>query len=165
MTTFAQIEPDPHKRLETVSAWTVLPDLIPANQGESGVVELTELLSGRGVGVEACVFTVAEAETLVRRGGAERFRRIVVEPMESDPADACDHAVAMEAVLSKAGVRLEQVHHGMGSASWPVLRQAIARGHGIRTGLEDVDLLPDDTAATGNLALVRAAVDLLAAAP
>lgn len=160
MTTFAQIEPDPVRRLETIDAWTVLPDLVPANQGEEGIVELTDLLVARAVGVEACVFTVDDAETLVRRGQVERFRRIVVEPMEADPDEACRHALAMEEVLARAGVLLEQVHHGMGTASWPVLRQAVARGHGLRTGLEDVDVLADGSPAGGNLALVREAVRL-----
>lgn len=158
MTTFAQIEPDPRRRLDTISSWTELPDLVPANQGEDGIVELTELVAARGVGVEACVFTVADAEMLVRRGGVHRFRRVVVEPMEADPATACDHAVAMELVLRESGVALEQVHHGMGPASWPVLQQAVGRGHGIRTGIEDVDVLPDGGPAAGNLALVEAAV-------
>ena len=161
MTTFAQIEPDPARRLETIRAWTELPDLIPANQGEDGIVELTELVAARGVGVEACVFTVADTETLVRRGGVDRFRRVVVEPMETDPDEACAHAVAMERVLRDAGLAPEQVHHGMGPAAWPVLRQAVVRGHGIRTGIEDVGDLPDGTAAAGNLALVEAAMAIL----
>ncbi|WP_344203473.1 3-keto-5-aminohexanoate cleavage protein, partial [Aeromicrobium alkaliterrae] len=126
-----------------------------------GIVELTELLASRGVGAEACLFTVDDAELLVRRGEVERYRRIVVEPMEADPAAGCEHALAMEAVLLRAEIRLEQVHHGMGPASWPVLRQAVTRGHGIRTGLEDVADLPDGGPADGNLALVRAAAELL----
>ena len=63
-------------------------------------------------------------------------------------------------MLARGGVGLEQVHHGMGPSSWPVLRQAVARGHGIRTGLEDTHELPDGTTATGNLDLVEAAVAL-----
>jgi uncharacterized protein (DUF849 family) len=157
MTTFAQIEPDPVRRLETIAAWAVLPDLVPANQGEEGIVELTELLAGRGVGVEACVFTVDEAELLVRRGGVERFRRVVVEPQEADPTAACDHAAAIEEVLAAGGVTLEQLHHGAGPATWPVLLRAVERGHGIRVGLEDTSLLPDGSLAPGNRALVEAA--------
>jgi uncharacterized protein (DUF849 family) len=37
-----------------------------------------------------------------------------------------------------------------------------ARGHGIRTGLEDTPVLPDGTPAPGNGALVAAAAELLA---
>ena len=158
MTTFARIDPDPARRLASVGAWAVLPDLIPANQDEDGIVELADLLAGRGVGVEACVFTVADVHTLVRRGGLHRFRRVVVEPVDEDPEQACAHAAAMEAALTAAGVTLEQVQHGVDAASWPVLRRAVERGHGIRTGIEDVHTLPDGTPAPGNADLVRAAV-------
>ncbi|MDD7922307.1 3-keto-5-aminohexanoate cleavage protein [Actinomycetospora chibensis] len=81
MTTFAQIEPDPAKRLATVSSWAELPDLVPANQGEDGVVELTDLLLARGVGVEACVFTVAEAEGLLGRGRGHRHPGAAPDPV------------------------------------------------------------------------------------
>jgi uncharacterized protein (DUF849 family) len=163
MTTFAGIEPDPRRRLAAVESWSVLPELIPANQGEPGILELTEVMAARGVGVEACVFTVAEAEELVRRGGVARFRRVVVEPMESDPDEACAHAAAMDEVLRAAGLSVERVHHGVGAASWPVLRQAAASGHGVRTGIEDVGTLPDGSDADGNVALVRAAAAILRA--
>ena len=64
--------------------------------------------------------------------------------------------------LAEGGVRLEQVHHGDGIASWAVNRRAVARGHGIRTGLEDTLYLPDGRVASGNGELVVAARELLA---
>jgi uncharacterized protein (DUF849 family) len=67
----------------------------------------------------------------------------------------------MEAALADAGVRLEQVHHGDGIASWAVNRRAATRGHGIRTGLEDTPVLPDGRLAAGNGELVAAAAALL----
>jgi uncharacterized protein (DUF849 family) len=160
MTTFAQIEPDPGRRLETITRWSELPELVPANQGEEGIDELTDLLLARGVGVEACVFTSADAGKLLRRGGVDRFRRIVVEPIESDPSIACAHALEIEEMLLHARVALEQVHHGVGRSSWPVLRQAALRGHGVRTGLEDVSELPDGRLAASTVDLVQAAVAL-----
>src|SRR5262249_10170302 len=44
LSTFADIEPDPVRRIEQIAAWTELPDLVTANQGEDGIVELCELL-------------------------------------------------------------------------------------------------------------------------
>ncbi|WP_224386582.1 3-keto-5-aminohexanoate cleavage protein [Pseudonocardia sp. ICBG1293] len=160
MTTFAQIEPDPARRLATVAAWDELPDLVPANQGEDGITELTDLLVARGVGVEACVFSVADVERFLERGRHDRFVRIVVEPMEPEPSAACDHAVRMESLLAENGVALEQVQHGMGAATWPVLRQAVQRGHGFRIGLEDTGELPDGRVAAGNPELVEAALTI-----
>ena len=65
--------------------------------------------------------------------------------------------------MAAAGIGLDQIHHGDGIASWAVNRRAVARGHGIRTGLEDTPVLPDGRAAAGNGELVAAAAALLAA--
>ncbi len=86
----------------------------------------------------------------------------MVEPLDLDPDDAVSHAEAIERVLAEGGVRLEQVHHGDGIASWAVNRRAAERGHGIRTGLEDTPVLPDGRLASGNGELVAAAASLLA---
>lgn len=85
----------------------------------------------------------------------------MVEPLDADPDDGVAHAEAIERVLAESDVRLEQVHHGDGVASWAVNRRAIARGHGIRTGLEDTPVLPDGRTAAGNGELVAAAARLM----
>ena len=85
----------------------------------------------------------------------------MVEPLDPDPNAALAHVEAIERELVAGGVRLEQVHHGDGIASWDVNRRAVARGHGIRTGLENTPVLPDGRLASGNEELVAAAVLLL----
>jgi uncharacterized protein (DUF849 family) len=85
--------------------------------------------------------------------------RLVVDP---DPHDAVAHAEAIERALAEGGVRLEQVHHGDGIAAWAVNRRAVARGHVIRTGLEDTIVRPDGRVASGNGELVTAAASWLA---
>jgi uncharacterized protein (DUF849 family) len=161
LSTSADIEPDPRRRLELVAGWTVLPELVTANQGELGIAELCEHLVGRGVGIEAGLLSVADAESFVRSGVAERCVRALVEPLDADPEGAVAHAVAIEGILADAGIRLEQVHHGDGLASWAVNRCALSRGHGIRTGLEDTTVLPDGHPAPDNASLVRAAAAMI----
>jgi uncharacterized protein (DUF849 family) len=161
LTTSAAIEPDPERRLELVAGWAELPELVTANQGEPGIVELCELLLTRGVGIEAGLLALADAHAFVASGIADRCVRVLVEPLDADPDAAVRHAAAMEQVLAEAGIALEQVHHGDGIAHWAVLARAIARGHGIRAGLEDCPLLPDGTPARGNAELVRAAAAML----
>jgi uncharacterized protein (DUF849 family) len=157
LTTAADVEPDPRRRLELVAAWTELPELVTANQGETGIVELCEHLIGRGVGIEAGLLTLADAEAFVSSGLASRCVRVLLEPLDADPADAVAHAAAMEELLARAGVSLPQVHHGDGVASWAVSERGFRRGHGIRTGLEDTVLLPDGRLASDNAELVRIA--------
>jgi uncharacterized protein (DUF849 family) len=161
--TSAGIEPDPDRRLELIAGWTVLPELVTANQGEDGIVELCEHLIARGVGIEAGLLALGDAEAFVRSGLADMCARVLVEPLDADPEAAVAHAAAMERVLEDAGVTLEQVHHGDELASWAVNERALERAHGIRTGLEDTTVLPDGSPALDNAALVRAAAAALMA--
>lgn len=164
LSTSAEIEPDPARRLALVEGWTQLPDLVTANQGEPGIVELCEALIARGVGIEAGLLALADAELFVGSSLPGRCVRVLVEPLDADEGAATAHAAAMEDVLVRGGVTLEQVHHGEGIACWAVNRRALDRGHGIRTGLEDCPVLPDGSPAPDNAALVRAAAALIAEA-
>jgi uncharacterized protein (DUF849 family) len=161
VTTFAAIVPDPRERLSLVSSWTELPDLVAANQGEAGIDEVSEVLARRGVGIEACVLSTSDAERFVRKGGHDRFVRLVVEPLLEDVDEALALDAEMEALIAAADVRLPQLHHGIGAASWQVSRRALARGHAIRTGLEDTSVLEDGSAATSNVQLAVAAAALV----
>jgi len=161
LSTSAGIEPGPRRRLELIAGWLELPELVTANQGEDGIVELCELLLARGVGIEAGLLSVADAEVFLASGLVPRCVRVLVEPLDSDPDAALAHAEAIERVLNDGRIALEQVHHGDGIASWAVNRRAAARGHGIRTGLEDTPVLPDGRPAAGNGELVAAAAALI----
>ena len=152
---------DPERRLELIGGWHELPELVTANQGEEGIVALCEHLLDRGVGIEAGLLSVADAEALAESPLVDRCTRVLVEPLDPDPESAVDHAAAMEAVLVEARVELEQVHHGDLVASWAVSERGARRGHGIRTGLEDTTVLPDGTPARDNAELVRTAAGLL----
>lgn len=163
LTTFAAIVADPGERFRIVEAWEELPDLVTANQGEPGIVDLCEHLLARGVEIEAGLLTLEDARAFVRTGLASRCRRVLIEPLDTDPDTAVHHAAGMEDIVVSAGIVLEQVHHGYGIASWAVNRRALNRGHGIRTGLEDTAVLPDGEPARDNAGLVAAAVQLISA--
>jgi uncharacterized protein (DUF849 family) len=163
LSTSATIVADPEERRRIVEAWEDLPDLVTANQGEPGIIELCELLLSRGVAIEAGLLTMGDATAFVASGLAGRCRRVLIEPLDLDPATAVRHAAAMEAIVVSAGIMVEQVHHGYGVACWAVNRRALDRGHGIRTGLEDVTVLPDGSPARDNTDLVTAAMALVRA--
>lgn len=161
LSTSAGIEPDPERRRELIADWTELPDLVTANQGERGIHDICELLEERGIGIEAGLLSLDDAHSFVESGLAPRCERVMVEPLDPDPDDAVAHAESIEQTLDEGGIQLEQVHHGDGIASWAVNRRAVARGHGIRTGLEDTTVLPDGRPASSNGELVAAATSLL----
>ncbi len=65
LTTSATIVADKNQRLGMVEAWEEMPDLVTANQGEPGIIDLCEVLLSRGVGIEA---------GLLKHGGRTGFR-------------------------------------------------------------------------------------------
>ena len=163
LSTSADIEADPQRRLELVAGWTELPELVTANQGEPGILELCEHLLGRGVGIEAGLLRLDDARAFVASGIADRCVRVLIEPLDADPGTAVAHAAAMEQLVIDAGVELEQVHHGDDVATWHVMERAVSRGHGIRVGLEDTTVLPDGSRPAGNGELVSVAAEMLGA--
>jgi hypothetical protein len=114
LTTSAEIVGDPGERFSIVEAWEEMPDLVTANQGEPGIVELCELLLARGVGIEAGLLSLEDARAFVRSGLAGRCRRVLIEPLDADPDTAVQRAAKMEGIVISAGITLEQVHHGDG---------------------------------------------------
>jgi uncharacterized protein (DUF849 family) len=161
LTTSATIVTNPEERFRIVEAWQQMPDLVTANQGEAGIVELCELLLSCGVGIEAGLLSIEDAQAFVHSGLASRCRRVLIEPLDLDPIAAVQHAAAMEETVISAGITLEQVHHGYGIACWAVNRRALTRGHGIRTGFEDVTQLPNGSPARDSADLVAAAVHMI----
>ena len=67
-------------RAAAIAGWTERPDLVSLNFSEEGSVELAELLSQRGIGIEAGIWTVQEACVKAAGSGlAGRPWRIPVE--------------------------------------------------------------------------------------
>ena len=105
LSTSAAIESDPERRAALVAAWTELPDLVTANQGEDGIVALCEQLLERGVGIEAGLLELADARAFAGRPElAARCTRVMLEPLDADPDDAVAHAAAMEELIAEAGI-------------------------------------------------------------
>jgi uncharacterized protein (DUF849 family) len=154
LSTSAVIESDPRRRVSLISRWEVQPELVTANQGEVGIVDVCELLRSRGVGIEAGLLCHKDAERFVRSSVPEYALRVLVEPLDVDARTACEHADVMESILAANGVELSQMHHGDGVASWAVNERALERGHDVRTGIEDTGQLPDGTDAADNAALI-----------
>ncbi|HEY2551187.1 MAG TPA: 3-keto-5-aminohexanoate cleavage protein [Streptosporangiaceae bacterium] len=164
VTTGAWIEPDLDRRIAQVSEWTE-PDYATVNLSEDGSLEVMQALLRAGIGVEAGVWTVADAELLLDSGLASRMLRICIEPVEVSRADAVELVRAIHGVLDHGGAAAPRLQHGDGEATWILIEDAIARGIGTRVGLEDTFLMPDGTTAQSNAELVRAARALGAGHP
>jgi uncharacterized protein (DUF849 family) len=159
VTTGAWIEPDLAHRIALVAQWTE-PDYTSVNLSEDGSIELMQALLAAGIGVEAGVWSVADAELLVRSGLTGRLTRVLVEPLGSSPREALAEVAEIHRVLDAAEVAEPRLQHGDGESTWPLIRDAIARGLDTRVGFEDTLLLPDGRPAGSNAELVAAAREL-----
>lgn len=164
VSTGAWIVPDAAARFEAVKDWEVLPDFASVNFGEEGAVELATLLLSRNVGVEAGLSAAADAEILMRSGLAKRCIRTLIEPQEQTMESALANVRAIEEVLQSFNGKLSLLLHGTEATVWPLMDEAIARGYGVRVGLEDTLVLSDGGLARSNVELVDEAVRRVSAA-
>jgi uncharacterized protein (DUF849 family) len=156
VSTGAWIEPDLERRLELVRAWRA-PDYASVNLSEPGAGEIMEALLDAGVGIEAGVWSVEDAERLAASGAGGRVTRILVEPVEAGAAGAVPIVEDIHDALDGLGLAAPRLQHGDGDAAWVLLSDAIRRGLDTRIGLEDTLREPDGAPTTGNVALVRSA--------
>lgn len=159
VTTGAWIEPDLAHRIGLVGQWTE-PDYTSVNLPEDGSIELIQALLAAGIGVEAGVWSVADAKLLARSGLAGRLTRVLVEPLGVTARDGLAEVAAIHRVLDDAGVDVPRLQHGDGESTWPLISDAVARGLDTRVGFEDTLLLPDGRPAASNAELVAAAYEL-----
>jgi uncharacterized protein (DUF849 family) len=159
VTTGAWIEPDLERRLELVRAWRA-PDYSSVNLSEPGATEIMKALIRAGVGIEAGVWTVEDAERLAASGLGGDVTRILVEPVEVPAADAVGLVEDIHTTLNGLDITAPRLQHGDGEATWVLLTDAVHRRLDTRIGLEDTLHGADGERAAGNEALVRAAREL-----
>jgi uncharacterized protein (DUF849 family) len=156
VTTGAWIEPDLGRRLELVRAWRA-PDYATVNLSEPGAAEIMKALIEAGIGIEAGVWTVADAELLAASGLGDRLLRVCVEPTDISAAEAVAFVDDIHAVLDRSGLTAPRLQHGDGEAAWILLADAVRRGIDTRIGLEDTLHEPGGELTTGNEGLVHTA--------
>jgi uncharacterized protein (DUF849 family) len=159
VTTGEWIEPDLKRRSEFIRRWRS-PDYTSVNLSEAGSVDIMRVCLEAGIGIEAGICTVEDAEKLVESGLGPRLTRIMIEPVEVPVADAIALVDDIHSVIDLHGLTAPRLQHGDGEATWVLLADAVRRGIDTRIGLEDTFYDPDGTLTSGNSALVRAAVQL-----
>jgi len=155
VTTIAAIERDPKRRVTLVRKWTEKPDFVSVNWSEEGAPALASALVELGIAIEVGIWTVEDARHFTASDFAKFCLRVLVEPVEQRTTEALASAATMVEILAETGLPL--VVHGHERTTWPVLRWAVAHGHGIRIGLEDTLELEGGKRAKDNAELVAAA--------
>ena len=157
VSTGAWIENDEVQTRKCIARWNELPDYASVNLSERDAPAIIEVLRHRGIGIEAGVASVADAERLVKLPGHDRVLRILIEIEEQDQGVACQLAEDIGAVLDRGGLRRPILLHGFDATVWHFVELARRRRWSTRVGLEDGKHLPDGTIASDNAALVAAA--------
>lgn len=152
LTTSADVDPDPFARAAAVRAWLRAPDFVSVNLSELGWAGIVRAALHAGIEVEAGLATPGDADELARSPFAHQVVRALVE-VEGGADEA-------RAIADRIPPEIPQLWHGYGERTWEVLRAAIAAGHAVRVGLEDVLTLPGGSPAQDNAALVAAAAAL-----
>jgi uncharacterized protein (DUF849 family) len=140
-------------RVAAVRAWRSPPDVVSLNLAEDGAIELGSALLAGGIGIEAGVFTLADAERLLAAPWASAVHRVLVEVIyEHDDAAAVELARAIDAHV----VVLERprLWHGDARANWAVVDAGLVAGVDVRVGLEDTLIGRDGGPAPNNAAQV-----------
>ena len=162
VSTGAWIEGDGRRTLAAISGWRELPDYASVNLEEPGAAEVMHLLRQRGVGIEAGLASVADAERLVSLDRSSHALRILIEVAEQEANQARAVADGIHTVLRRAEVRRPLLLHGIDATMWDFVALAARRRWSTRIGLEDGSRLADGATASGNAALVAAAARVFA---
>ena len=162
VSTGAWIESDETRTRDCIAAWRELPDYASVNLSERDAPAVIGLLHSMGVGVEAGLATVADAERLVALADCRRALRILIEIEEPDLVRADAVADGIAKVLDQAGVWRPILLHGSEATVWHFVKRAHEMRWSTRVGLEDGSQLPNGQTAAGNAALVSETVRLRA---
>ena len=163
VSTGAWIERDEQRTLAAIDGWRELPDYASVNLSEAAAPAVIARLRQRGVGVEAGLASVADAERLAAlKLGGFAFR-MLIEVSEPDVGEALAVVDGIENVLNRAGVRRPMLVHGLDVTVWRFVTLASERRWSTRVGLEDGATLPNGATAPDNAALVAAAAACFAA--
>lgn len=160
VSTGAWIENDVSLTRERISAWSLIPDYASVNLSETDAPFIFSLLETKGVGIEAGLATVEDAELFVTLPQRHKVFRVLFEIEEQNLKQAQTTLEGIQAVLAEASVRRPVLLHGFDATVWHFVRVARSNRWSTRVGLEDGCMLQDQSIAASNAHLVAEAVAL-----
>jgi uncharacterized protein (DUF849 family) len=154
------IAPGGRARQQLIRAWRVLPDYVSVNLIEEDAPEIMAIVLGKGIGIEAGLWSVSDAERFVTLPDARRCVRVLIEINEQDIEVGRKVAHDITAVLDRSDIRIPRLLHGLDATKWPLYGEALRLGLDARIGFEDGETLPSGQKAGSNAELIRAAREL-----
>lgn len=140
-------------RVAAIRAWSSPPDAVSLNLAEDGATALGTALLDLGIGIEAGVFTLEDADALLAAPWSGETRRVLVEVIyERDERRAVELAREIDARVEPLG--RPRLWHGDARANWAVVEAGLTAGVDVRVGLEDTLIGRDGGTAPPNDAQV-----------
>jgi uncharacterized protein (DUF849 family) len=156
-------------RQQQIEAWAGLgprqqPDFASLNLSEDGWQQVAATLAAMGIGVEAGIWSVTDADRIATYEPPGGWLRIMVELSGVGAAEASAVADEILARLAITAPGARPLLHGEEHSAWPLVEHAGRLGLPTRIGLEDVTLGPAGQPVSGNAELVRLGLEIWAAA-
>jgi uncharacterized protein (DUF849 family) len=152
------IRADARRGFDQMKAWRVLPDYVSVNLNEEDAPEIMALMRAKGIGIEAGLATVADAQRFAALPGVTDCLRVLVEiDFEEDVQQALDLADDIMRILADNRVLLPILLHGFNQTVWPLYRKSLKLKVDARLGFEDGIHLPDGRIAADNRGIILAA--------
>ncbi len=159
LTTGAWIVPDLQSRIDMVCAWEAV-DCATVNLSEEGFGQVMGAMTSSGIGIDVGLWDLSEIERFAGSGFVQHVQRVSIELDPGEPyfprGDPVVLARQLNEALDSIGCVAPRLTHGAGAWTWPLVADALRRGHDTRVGFEDSLVLPDGSAASSNADLVRA---------
>jgi len=151
------IAPKGPARQAHIRSWQAVPDYVSVNLIEQDSAEVIDLALSKGIGVEAGLWSPADAEKFIAHPNARNCLRVLIEINEQDLQAGMKSFRGIVTILDRAAIHLARLLHGLDATMWDFYRLARAEGLDTRIGLEDGKLLPSGAQAESNAAMIRAA--------
>lgn len=165
LTTGSWIVPDVRERVAMIREWEGV-DCATVNVSERGFERVADALLAKGIGVDIAVWAPVEVGRVARSGLLPHVQRVSIEIDPGEPyflrGDPTELAQRFNDALDDAGASGPRLTHGAKEWVWPLVQDAVRRGHDTRVGFEDSLLLPDGSIATNNAQLVSTALAMRA---
>jgi len=156
-------------RQEQVAAWADFdhrerPDFASLNLSEEGWPDLAATLAAANIGVEAGIWSVADAERIAEYKPPGGWLRVMVELSGVSADEAANRADQILDRLRATAQGADVLLHGEQDSCWPLIAHSGRLGLPTRIGLEDVTTGPEGQPVSGNAELVRLAIGIWASA-
>lgn len=150
------IEKNINKKKDQIQSWKIIPDFVSVNYDEKDFKEITAIIVGKGIGIEAGLSNNIATDNFLNIFNHNEIERILIEPQEQNLNKALNN---VKNILNKIETNCSYIPiliHGFDDTCWDILKFALKNGYQTRIGFEDTLKLQNGKFANNNFELFQA---------